>query len=250
MTTPDALHETIHHFYKRRDVELAVAGLRQLLEQPDPNRLNNAPVFHCFTRIAELLPAARAGFTALSPLHPEYVAALLQGSRHPNFPRPNAANPSPGDLDLFWAEFLVTGDEAPVRSIVAVLDSPDLVRERLTKWLKDTGTGFFGRRTIAKFQPVLVRCTFPIDYDARRVDGPLDCDLHVALNAKNGKLKFAELPFVLTQEELIHLATKSAAVWSLRVQAQQHELVARICDEEAKRPGGAARSHLATRAGA
>lgn len=193
---------------------------------------------------------ARSGFAALAPLQPKYVAALLEGSRNPQFPRVSPHMTEPVDLDLLWSEFLVTGDTTPVHRVVAVLDWPDLVRARLTTWLQETGTGFFGRRTIAKFQPLLTRCSFPINYETRTVEGPLDCDIHVALSAKQGNLKFAELPFPLAHEELIRLAMKSSAVWSLRALAQQHELVARICDEEATRPGGAARVHLARRAGA
>lgn len=250
MTTSDALHQTLHHFYRTRDAQLAVTALCQLLEAKQVETLTNASVFHAFGRIAEVSEAARTGFASLSALHPKYIAAVLEGSRNPQFPRVKPEKLEIGDLDLHWSEFLVTGDTGSVRQLVAVLDWPDLVRAKLSKWLQETGTGFFGRRTIAKFQPLLARCSFPINYETRTVDGPFDCDLQTAISAKNRLLKFAELPFPLSQDEAIRVAMKLSALWSLNSNAQQHELVARVCEEEAKRPGGAARSHLAPRAGA
>jgi hypothetical protein len=244
MTTPDALNETLHFFYQRKNADLAVAALKQVLEKTDVSKLSPA-VYASFARISELSEAARAGFAALAPLHPKFIEALLQGSRHPHFPRPDPAVRSIHDLDLYWSEFLVTGDTTAVRNIIAFLDARDAVREGLTKWLKDTG-----QPTLAKFQPLLARCGFPINYATLTVDGPLDCDLQAVLSAKNGLLKFPQLPFALSQDELIAAAMKSSALWSLRANSQQHELVARVCEEEAKRPGGAARSHLAARAGA
>ncbi len=40
----------------------------------------------------------------------------------------------PEDIDLLWADFLVTGDYAPVARILDILDRPDGLRLRLEKW--------------------------------------------------------------------------------------------------------------------
>jgi hypothetical protein len=195
-------------------------------------------------RIAELSPPARDGFAALRERRPQYVDRLLQGSGAAGFPRPHVSDIGPLDLDLLWAEFFATGDTAPVLRIISVLDGKDLVRERLDQWLRDN-SGFWGRRRIAKFRPLLIRCVFPVDYENCRMEEGVDLDLPVALNAKNPQLRFDELPIKLSIPECIRLAVKSAAVWSLRSIAEKHERVAEICAVEAKRPGGMARQLLA-----
>jgi hypothetical protein len=63
----------------------------------------------------------------------------------------------------------------------------------------------------------------------------------VALAARAGQLKFSELPVPLSQAEASRIAAKSAAVWSLQVNSEVHAPVARLCELEATRPGGAAR---------
>ena len=92
------------------------------------------------------------------------------------------------------------------------------------------------------YRQLLIRCLFPIDYDQRSIDGPLDLDLHVALLARDGKLKFAELPVLLSTKELLQLGMKSAALWSLLSMAQQHESVALLCVQESPKPGSAAQA--------
>ena len=137
------------------------------------------------------------------------------------------------------------GNLAPVLRIVGVLDEPDLVRAKLAQWLREMGTGFFGKRTLGRFAPVFARCMIPVRLEARAIDGPLDVDLSVALAARAGKLKFAELPVPLSGAELLRIAAKSAAVWSLRANAAVHVRVAELCEIEATKQGGAARAHLA-----
>lgn len=87
---------------------------------------------------------------------------------------------------------------------------------------------------------------FPVDYEERSISGPLDLDLHVAILARNGKLKFNQLPYSSTQSEIVHLAMKSAALWSLLSLAEQSEVVASFCSEASKKFGEPARLHLST----
>lgn len=69
-------------------------------------------------------------------------------------------------------------------------------------------------------------------------------DLSIALAAKAGKLKFVELPVPISETEALRIATKSAAVWSLRANSI-HEPIAQLCEVEAKKQGGASRVLLA-----
>lgn len=68
----------------------------------------------------------------------------------------------------------------------------------------------------------------------------------MALLAKNGKLKFAELPIEIPMEDLIRLSMKSAALWSLLSMSEQDSQVAEICERKAQIVGSAARSLLAS----
>jgi hypothetical protein len=151
---------------------------------------------------------------------------------------------NPEILDLFWADFTNTGTVAAVLRIVSVLDGDDLVRSRLQAWLSEIRPEMWVMSPYKEYQQLLARCSFPIDYDRRSIGGPLDLDLHVSLLARSRELKFAELPIPLSPRELVRLAMKSAACWSLLSMAQQHDAVARVCEQESKKPGGAARLHL------
>ena len=96
-----------------------------------------------------------------------------------------------------------------------------------------------------RYLPLFARCSFPIRFEESSIDGPLDLDLGIALSAKAGQLKFAELPIELSPSELVRIAAKSAAVWSLRALAATHPLVAQLCVEASTTAGGAGRLHLA-----
>ncbi len=148
---------------------------------------------------------------------------------------------NPMILDLLWGEFIDSGNLAAVRRIVSVLDWEDLVRSRLQSWLSEIRPQMWAQTPYKDYQRLLIRCLFPIDYDRRSIDGSVDLDIHVALLARGHKLKFAELPIALSPKELVRLGMKSAALWSLSSMAEQHDSVAVICDQESKKPGGAAR---------
>jgi hypothetical protein len=151
---------------------------------------------------------------------------------------------NPEIIDRLWSEFNNTGNVAAVHRIVSILDWDDSIRDRLQSWLSEIRPEMWSTAPYKDYQQLFIRCCFPIDYEQRSIDGPVDLDLHVALLARNGKLKFDELPITLTSQELVRLSMKSAALWSLLSMAQQHDIVALVCDQETKKPGGAARLHL------
>lgn len=192
---PDTLDAVMQSFYRAHDPQRAIAAFDAFLKAPEPS----LTALHAFARMAMVSPAVREGFASMQPRNPHLVGAVLAGFDDPQFPRVGGGPPSPEEMDLLWVEFFITGDLAPVRRIVAVLDEPDLVRERLTAWLRETGTGFWGKRKFNQYLAVFSRCSFPIRFDESRIDGPLDLDLSVALSAKNGQLKFVELPIELSR---------------------------------------------------
>lgn len=205
-------------------------------------------VIWTFARIAATYPAARSAFEKMRNGDADRVRLMrhiIAGGDDPDFP--NAATieiDSPEMLDMMWMEFGVTGDAAPVLRVISVLDREDNVRRRLSEWLAAVPHGRWNASPYREYRESLVRWSLPIDYERGSIDAPLDLDLQVALLAQHGQLKFDQLPVKLPQGELVQLAMKSAAVWSLRGFAQDHAVVARLCAAEAVKPGGAARAHL------
>jgi hypothetical protein len=142
----------------------------------------------------------------------------------------------PEQLDLLWSAYIDTKNIQFVRKIISVLDWSDCVRTCMETWLRDTE-----RPEYLRYQQRTIDWLFPIDYGDKKINGPLDLDIHVALLARDGRLKFEDLPISLTEEEMIRLAMKSAALWSLLSMSQQDSRVASVCKKEAFCKGGAAR---------
>ena len=232
----------LQSFYRTPDPAGALRAFEAWLESTDPTVVE----LHAYTRMAAASAAVRTGIEALHGRKPAVVDAVLKGFDAPAFPRVGSGPPSPEEMDLLWVEFLVTGALEPVLRIVRVLDEPDLTRSRLTHWLATT-TGFFGKRERARYLPILARCMIPVLVETSSIDGPLDVDLSIALAARAGRLQFAELPIPLSPSELVRIAAKSAAVWSLKASAEVHRPVRDLCASEATKPGGAARVLLVPR---
>lgn len=231
------LNDVMQTFYRKPDAARALRAFETWLRSGPPDIV----ALHAFTRMAMVSGEVRTGIEVLSSVQPRLVEAVLRGFDDPNFPRVGDGPPTPDEMDLLWVEFFTTGNLAPLLRIVAILDEPDVVRAKLTQWLRETGTSFFGKRKLASFVPVLARCMIPVRLESMDVGGPLDVDLGVALAARAGQLKFSELPVPLSQAELIRIAAKSCAVWSLKANAEVHAPVARLCELEAAKQGGAAR---------
>lgn len=229
--------EVVQSFHRAPDRRRAVELFEEWLSSTNPSVIE----LHAFCRMAMVDEVVRSGIAALRENKPKIVDLVLEGFANPEFPRVGEAPPSAESLDLLWVEYFVTGSLAAVQRIVGVLDEPDLVRTKLAEWLTRTRAGLFGRMRIERFVPVFARCAFPVELESTTIGGPLDLDLSVALAARAGKLKFTELPVPLANEELLRIAAKSAAVWSLRAIATTHPEIAQLCEAESQRTGGAGR---------
>ena len=234
------LDRVLQSFYRKPDAAGALRAFEWWLQSQEGGLV----VLHAFARMAATSEEVRAGIEALRP-RSSVIEAVLRGFADPAFPRVGDGPPAIHELDLLWCEFFITGSLTPVLRVVGVLDEPDVVRAKLTQWLRETRAGFFGQDKRAKFVPLFARCGIPVQLESRDIGGPLDVDLSVALAAKSGLLRFADLPVPLAEAEVLRIAAKSAAVWSLRANAKAHEPVARLCELEATKPGGAARLLLA-----
>ncbi len=143
-------------------------------------------------------------------------------------------------MDQLWCAYEETGNPEYVRRVISILDWDDKVRDLMEAWLQIVTPEEFER-----FLPKFVAWVFPMQPEYRTIDGPLDLDLQVALLAQDGKLKFEELPVKIPKPDLVRLAMKSAAIWSLISMSRQNPEVSKICQKESKIAGGAARLLLA-----
>ena len=233
----EGFDEVLQSFYRKPDAAGAVRAFGAWIRSGKPDIVG----LHAFTRMAMISDDVRTGVESLRPMQPRRVDVVLRGFADPTFPRIGAGPPEPQEIDLLWVEFFTTGDLVAVLRIIGILDEPDVVRMKLSAWLRDTGARFLGKGKVARFVPVLARCGIPVRLETLDIDGPLDLDVSVALAAKARQLKFAELPVPLSEAELIRIVAKSAAVWSLKANAAAHPPVARLCELEATKTGGAAR---------
>jgi len=145
----------------------------------------------------------------------------------------------PEVLDMLWAEFFVTGRPEPVQRLFSTLDWDDRVRKRLGEWLRETS--FFGGGKRRKAAATIAEHGLLVDLDAKKIltSGDLDC---LTFSIAERKIPiFRLLPVQLTKDEVTALSIKASALWSLRLNAKTHEVVAEVCRVESAKPGGPAR---------
>lgn len=255
MTDGEAFGVVTSGYYKNPYVQLATRALRHWLvgvAQADEAELARMMVLcYVFVRISQETPGARAAFVPLLQAYDGPNAELPQQLLLLPETLPNALDvpmERPEVLDLLWAEFFVTGRPAPIERIFSALDQPDLVRERLGAWVRESS--LFGRGKRRDTAAALADAGLVVDLERKAIvsTGDLDC-LCFAIAERRIPI-FKLLPFQLTQDQLLQLGTKASAVWSLRLNARDHERVAEISRVEAKRPGGPGRLLAAEPVGA
>lgn len=146
------------------------------------------------------------------------------------------------DLDFLWVEFFASGNDKAIRRIIQVLERPDQIREELNGWLRSERSWLqrllqwrYGR--IA--QNLDGSLGISIDNFRRKVTTPEDLDCLCTMeNLKSSRERFKEaskiLPIYLSAEQLNEVRLKTAAKWSLGVNAMSDDLVRSICEEEAE----------------
>jgi hypothetical protein len=244
----EAFRAVVGGYYRNPDPRLAAGALRhwlRLLVRSDAEQQARMMVlFYIFARISQVSQAAREAFEPIlrsfrGP-HAELVERLIDVARDSTFSNVLQAPITEGGfLDLLWGEFFVTGQAAPIERIFSILDSDDRVRQRLEVWLRETP--LFGRSRRRAAAAALTSAGVVVDLERKVIVSTGDLDCLCCSIAEQRVPIFKILPFELTSAELIALAVKGTALWSLRLNARDHEKVAEVCRIEAQRPGGLAR---------
>ncbi len=244
-----AFAAAIRGYYRDPGPTQAALGLTAMLaglaSVPDEELVRFAGLIYLYGRIARESDAAHA---AMAP-----VAASYRGQHQPLVERMlDVGNPGfpdaltlpvtePPHLDMLWAEFLATGRVDAVMRLVGLLDGADRVRAHLEAWLAERR--WFGGGQRRARAAALAAVGLDVDLDARVIRTEGDLDLRVWRAAERSVPVFPVL--ALPEAEVMGLALKGTALWSLRLNARDHAAVAAVCRIEAERPGGAGRRALA-----
>ena len=147
------------------------------------------------------------------------------------YPRDRAAK-SPGDLDLLWADFLVTGEYAPVARILDVLENPRSLRKSIEKRLA------LPLPDPAKGPDVIASLRSQNLLEPGKKDKLVKGDLElVLLYDRKGRLRGDGLVLLVMKQDIFDLEDEpltramelhGAAAWSLRSNLEQHPRLAEL----------------------
>ena len=142
-------------------------------------------------------------------------------------------------LDFLWIEFQVTGDKEPIVKIIDVLGWDDRLRNALDAWLAAVPD----QQQQAEFLERLRRVGITVNTQAKTIEpsSDLDCLFSAYLQASGAAGKPPDdaheirRMLRLTDEDLLYMATKGSAMWSLQANARQHPKILAYCVEERNR---------------
>jgi hypothetical protein len=151
-----------------------------------------------------------------------------------------------GDLDFLWAEFMITGDEKAIQKIISVLDWQDRFRNKLSDYLKSP-VAISEKEEITNIldKDFSLRCNTP----AQAIVSSEDLDIFVSQQLRSQEDRIEGFQKVrkalnLTEEDILYMAIKGSANWSLNSNAEQHKKVFEICDAEIAKHAGTAKIAL------
>jgi len=210
----------------------------------------NPTIMLMFVRIAEVYPAASEFLqTQQAGSSDEERQALNLILNPPEEIRGATYLPesiqSPGEMDLCWAEFLVTGKTAAVQKVIAVLDREDRTRSFINEQLSSESTNFAlsesERNALQQFGIGIGKMAAGRGWE---VMTPGDTDLFLWLGIKDQNQTCIQILQAMDDQLQLHLACKGSALWSLQANAAQHGTIRLLCENAAKESGGFGRTLL------
>ncbi len=234
--------------YRRFDAESVWMALRHTVNHQLHSE--NPTIMLMFVRIAEVHPDAA---DYLRDQQPTCDGALSQAIdlvlNPPEDLRGASYLPdkigSPGEMDLCWSEFLVTGDSEVIQKVVSVLDREDVTRVFLRERLSAAENPIeLTEQQRMELQQFGIGIGALVDDGGWDVMTPGDTDVFLWLGVKEQNATCVEILQAMTDEQKIHVANKGAALWSLQANANQHGKIRILCENAAQAEGGFARKLL------
>ncbi|MFK8111580.1 MAG: hypothetical protein AB8B91_05245 [Rubripirellula sp.] len=245
---PEAIKfaEVASGIYRRFDAPSVFLALRHAVGQQ--LFAENPTIMLMFVRIAEVYPAAREHLQAqLNEASGPELQAIELILNPPTEIRGAAYLPdaieSPGEMDLCWSEFLVTGKTDVVEKIVSVLDREDRSRVFLKTKLVDAEFELSEADRL-ELQQVGIGIGKLSESQGWEVMTPGDTDLFLWLGIKDQNQACLRVLQAMDDTLKLHLACKGAALWSLQANASQHGVIRLLCEQAAETPGGFGRQLL------
>lgn len=238
-----AFEQVASGVYRRADPETVWNALRFAIN--NELMVKNPTIMILFIRIAEVHATIREDLSNRRHTSETKEAAALKLILEPPAELRDAAYlpdviASPGEMDLCWGEFLVTGDTDVVTRVIKVLDRDDLTRDFVDEQLQNSAPESLALTDSERTTLAQVGITLGLEAD----EGPDiilsegDVDILLWFGVKNGNAVCSKVLKALPEQTQIHVANKGAAIWSLQANAQQHGAIRLLCEEEAKRAGG------------
>lgn len=153
------------------------------------------------------------------------------------------------DLDALWAEFFVTGEKEPIAKIIDVLSREDRFKNKLLTWMSEKHS----KSELRNLNTLLNGASINVDLEKGQIDsgGEMDCLYSASLSSPSMKMQRSKngiqirKTLGLSQEDLVYMATKGAAMWSLKANAEQHPKVLEYCKQEFARRNDKSKIELA-----
>ena len=238
-----AFEQVASGVYRRSDPETIWKALQYAVH--NELMVKNPTIMILFIRIAEVYATIKEDLAERRKTAEAQVAAAIKLILDPPVELRNAAYlpdviASPGEMDLCWGEFLVTGKTDVVTRVICVLDRDDLTRQFVDEQLQTPDSASLSLSDAERTTLAQVGITLGLEAD----NGPDiilsegDVDILLWFGVKNGNEVCSKILKTMPEQTQIHVANKGAAIWSLQANAQQHGAIRLLCEEEASRPGG------------
>lgn len=230
--------------YRRVDVDSVWSAIQYAVGKQ--LAAENPTIMMMFIRITEVYPQVHEHLVAIEPEADSAERLALQlilnppaGLRNAEYLPDEVA--SPGEMDLCWGEFLVTGSTEPIEKVVAVLDRDDQTRPMINGLLRgDEGPALQVAETeLSEFASIGI--ALGQEEGRWQIVSPGDLDILFWFGVKDQKPMCLEIFKQMTEEHRLHVANKGAAMWSLKANASQHGTIRLFCEEQSKIEGGRGR---------
>jgi hypothetical protein len=140
----------------------------------------------------------------------------------------------PSDLDMLWAEFMVTGEARAVERIIDVLERPDITREKLEQYLRTRPADGNDGLVAAVKNNLWALC----DTGSGKVITCKDLDISLVVMALRPEhpreaVRFIREALGMSDADYYRAALKGSAAWSLMSNAMEHPGILKICTDNA-----------------